>query len=220
MPSYAELTAALAPLRLIPRGGFRVAAGDGLADAAAVVLVGNAGSGLWSVFAAERRDEPNPLDAWVRRRLSPVADRLGARLAMPNDGPPYHPFQRWAMRAEAVHPSPLGLLIHPEFGLWHAYRAALMFTGPIDLPDRSETASPCADCAARPCLSACPVGAFDATGYDVAGCRTHVAGPHGTACHSGGCLARHACPIGRDYAYGPDQQAFHMAAFLPGASTL
>jgi ferredoxin len=215
MTAYADLTRELSPLGLIPRGGFRVMPEDGLDGVSAVVMVGNAGPGLWPAFSAGRRDEPDPLDAWVRRSLQPVAARLGALVVMPNEGPPYRPFQRWAMRAEAVHPSPLGLLIHPLYGLWHAYRAALLFAEEIDLPDRTEAASPCDSCAERPCLSACPVGAFDGTRYDVVACRAHAGGPHGGECRDGGCLARHACPAGQDHAYGAAQQAFHMAAFLP-----
>src|SRR4030095_137820 len=43
---------------------------------------------------------------------------------------------RWAMRAEAVAPSPLGILIHPDYGLWHAYRGALAFAERLALPPR------------------------------------------------------------------------------------
>ncbi|WP_281684528.1 ferredoxin [Thalassobaculum salexigens] len=213
--SYADLAAELSALGLIARGGFAVRPEDGLDGVATLVLVGNAGPAFWPAFAAGRRTEPDPLDAWVRRALEPVARRVGARVAMPDDGPPYHPFQQWAMRAEPVHPAPLGLLIHPAYGLWHAYRAALLFPTAIGLPEPPTAASPCETCVGRPCLSACPVGAFDASGYDVDACRGHAGGPDGAACRDGGCLARHACPVGRDYAYGPEQQAFHMAAFLP-----
>ena len=38
------------------------------------------------------------------------------------------------MRAEAVAPSPLGILIHPDYGLWHAYRGALAFAERLALP--------------------------------------------------------------------------------------
>lgn len=215
MSTYSDLASDLAPLGLIPRGGFRARPDDGLGAVSAVVMIGNAGPELWPAFARERRDEPDPLDAWVHRSLLPVAQRLGASVVMPNDGPPFRPFQRWAMRAEPVHPSPLGLLIHQVYGLWHAYRAALLFAAAIDLPNRPELANPCDSCVTRPCLTACPVGAFDGTDYDVAACRTHAGSPEGTACRTGGCLARHACPVGRDSAYGAAQQAFHMDAFLP-----
>jgi hypothetical protein len=220
MSAYSELARALIPLGLIPRGGFRVWPEDGLGGLSVVVLVGNAGPALWPAFSAGRRAEPDPLDAWVARSLAPVARRLGARLVMPNDGPPHAPFQRWAMRAEPVYPSPLGLLIHPVYGLWHAYRAALLFATEIDLPARADGVSPCDTCPDRPCLSACPVGAFDGIGYDVAACRAHAGGPGGGMCRSGGCLARHACPVGRDHAYGPAQQAYHMAAFLPSGGSV
>ena len=46
---------------------------------------------------------------------------ISARSALfPFGGPPHFPFQQWARRAEPVHPSPIGLLIHPIYGLWHS----------------------------------------------------------------------------------------------------
>lgn len=178
-----------------------------------VVLVGNAGPGLWQAFARARRaeDRPHELDAWTRRVMEPVAAAVGARVVFPFEGPPYHPFQRWAMAAEGLKPSPVGVLMHPVFGLWHAYRAALLFDARLPLPESAPAPHPCDSCDAKPCLSACPVGAFTAGGYDVAACRAHVRSAAGEACRAGGCLARHACPVGE--AYAPGQAAFHMAAF-------
>ena len=131
-------------------------------------------------------------------------------------GPPWLPFQRWAMKADSVAPSPLGILIHPDYGLWHAYRGAFAFVERLPLPPREQRPSPCDSCIERPCLSACPVGAFTPGRYDVARCRDHVAGPAGRACREEGCLARLACPIGRAHAYPAAEMAFHMAAFLAG----
>jgi hypothetical protein len=129
---------------------------------------------------------------------------------------PYLPFQRWAMRAAACHPSPLGLLIHPDYGLWHGYRGALLFAAALELPPPDRRASPCDNCADRPCLAACPVGAFDAAAYDIPGCTRHLARAPEPDCMHIGCLARHACPVGRDYRYAPAQARFHMLAFLEG----
>jgi hypothetical protein len=123
------------------------------------------------------------------------------------------PFQRWAMRAEAVHPSPIGMLIHPLFGLWHAYRAALAWPEGLDLPARPALASPCETCAEKPCLSTCPVGAFSRRGYDVPSCVRHLDTPAGADCMGEGCRARRACPVGRDYRYAPVQAEFHMLPF-------
>jgi hypothetical protein len=153
------------------------------------------------------------MDRWARRVIDPIAQRLGARPASPNDKP-FLPFQRWAMRAESVHPSPLGLLIHPVHGLWHAYRGALLFPSPVEgLPARTDVASPCETCATKPCLSACPVDAFSAAGYDVAACTGHLRSDAEPRCLSHGCRARDACPVGAESRYGAEQIVFHMRAF-------
>jgi len=216
----AAIEAVVRAAGLTPRGAFHPLAEDGvpaLGDGRPVgtlVLVGNAGGAMWAAFARARRDEPQPLDAWSRRVVDALAARLGAMPLFPFGGPPHHPFQRWARRAEAVHPSPLGALIHPDYGLWHAYRGALAFAEAIPLPPSDTRPSPCESCAERPCLAACPVGAFTAAGYDVGACAGHLRAPAGAECMNEGCLARRACPVGRSYTYSPEQMRFHMQAFL------
>ena len=195
--------------------GFRLNGGFHDKDGT-VVVVGHAGPKLWERFSAEMPAGPDPLDRWTRTVLAPVAARFGAKLLLPNDGPPWRPFQRWAMRAEAVHPSPLGLLVHPGFGLWHALRAALVFAERREVPPRAEAPSPCDSCNDRPCLTACPVGAFDGRTYAADRCAVHVASEAGRDCRERGCRARRACPVGSEWAWGDAQQAFHMAAFLAG----
>ena len=203
---------ALASHGLILRGGFRPESDEAdLEGIGTVVLVGNAGGGMWEAFSPHIHEERNPLDRWTKIVIDPIAEKFGARAIYPfgADAPP---FQRWAVRAETVYPSPLGILIHPEYGLWHAYRAALLFSERLDLPPRSAAPSPCDTCADKPCLSACPVGAFSGTAYDVAGCASHLASAD-QICLSGGCLARNACPVGQDWRYPGAQARFHMAAF-------
>ena len=74
-------------------------------------------AGAASPTSPEARDgRADPLDRWSRRVVDALAAALGARALYPFDGPPHWPFQRWARRAEAVHVSPLGLLIHPDYG--------------------------------------------------------------------------------------------------------
>ncbi|MBE0623111.1 MAG: hypothetical protein IH605_21185 [Burkholderiales bacterium] len=210
---------------LTPRGAFHPGAGDDVPPAAAdtpartLVLAGNAGPRMWRAFGAGRardaaRDAaPMSLDEWSEHVLNGIAARLGARVVFPFQHP-YLPFQRWAMRAEACHASPLGLLIHPDYGLWHGYRGALLLAAEIELPSPDRRASPCASCADRPCLSGCPVGAFEAGAYDVPACVCHLVFAPEPDCMDGGCLARCACPIGRDYRYAPAQARFHMQSFI------
>lgn len=220
MLALAAIVESIERCGLAARGAFALDDVDRQADLAgvnAIVLVGAAGARGWSAFAdsPEAGDgRPDPLDRWSRRVIGALAAALGARALYPFGGPPHWPFQRWAMRAEAVHVSPLGLLIHPDYGLWHSYRGALAFAEPIAIPAFARRASPCETCVARPCLSACPVGAFAADGYDVDACAGHLRDEEGRACMDGGCLARRACPVGAEHAHGPEQTRFHMRAFL------
>ena len=219
---YGSVEAALSARGLVARGGFHPTPADRvpmLADgrpAGTLVLVGNVGPGLWRAFAGSREfgTAPDPLDRWTRRVLTELADRWGVRALFPFGGPPYLPFVPWAKRAEPVFESPLGILIHPDHGLWHAYRGALAFAETMALPPRAARARPCDACADKPCLSACPVGAFTDGTYDVASCTRHIAAPEGSDCLDRGCRARRACPVGSEGAYEPAQARFFMAAFL------
>jgi len=174
--------------------------------------MGSAGSAMFARFAAERDPLVDSLDAWTRATVDPIAAECGAAALYPFDKPPL-PFLSWARRARCGHISPLGLNIHPEFGLWHAFRCALLFERDPALPAMAAGPNPCDSCRSKPCLATCPVGAFAAAGYDVAACAEHLMVPAGGACMERGCLARLACPVGTDYRYGPDQMRFHMAAF-------
>lgn len=216
------------------RGGFhsepedRVPALKTGKPAQTLLLLGNIDGAMWRAFKAspEGRDvetpsesppsdgDLGPMDRWSRRVISALAEELGAAPVFPFGGPPYHPFQSWAQKSEPVWPSPLGVLIHRDYGLWHAYRGALCFDSRIELPPQEDGESPCLSCADQPCLSTCPVSAFSDEGYNVPVCATHIAQPEGEDCVVLGCRARRACPVGANVRYQPEQAAFHMHAFL------
>ena len=225
---YAAVTRAIEAAGMAPRGGFHPAPEDlvpALPDgrtARTVVLAGDVGGRMWPAFAAARGrpGDAHPLDAWTRAVLTAAAEATGGVAAFPFGGPPHHPFQRWAQRAEPVTSSPIGILIHPDWGLWHAYRGALLFGEVFVVPERDGRPSPCLTCRDRPCLTTCPVEAFTGSAYRVDACVAHFRSPQGRSCAGRGCLARRACPVGRAHAHGADQAAFHMAAFVrahPGA---
>ncbi len=204
-----EARALLAPSGIGPLGWFRVE------NENAALLLGNIGGSLWGAFSASGYtddEQPNPLNRWTQRIVGDVAARFGVESRYPF-GEPVWPFQRYAMAATGMQPSPLGILIHPQYGLWVALRAALVFEEPIDPPATPVRNHPCDSCVEKPCLSTCPVGAFSGDGYDVTRCRSHLASGQGDDCLQGGCLARRACPVGGEYAYNASQQTFHMRAF-------
>ncbi|MDA9008825.1 hypothetical protein N9K16_02575 [Alphaproteobacteria bacterium] len=207
---------------LVTRGGFSVASDDQFlgqfleGEAGTLVLLGNVSDSYWHQFSNSPEylvGAPDPLDRWSRRVISKLSIDLDARALFPFDGPPYFPFQRWAAKAEPLAPSPLGLYISPEFGLWHAFRGALLFNCSFEVPTAATQSSPCLTCVDQPCLNTCPVGAFSVGGYDVNGCYSSISSDTERTCLGKGCQARLACPVGANYVYGEDQMRFLMAAF-------
>jgi len=228
---YSSISNVMEHFGLVVRGGFKPEYGDDVPIlsngqvAKFMVLAGNAGSGMWQVFSEspEYRDQiPDALDHWSRRVLTEIANKLDNDLAgdghcevlYPFEGPPWLPFQKWAQKAEPAFPSPTGPLIHPEYGMWHAWRGALIFSVSLAPPRRLHQENPCLSCEDQPCLSTCPVNAFKPDAYDVPSCVDHLASTDGTDCNELGCRARRACPVGREFTYQPAQAAFHTRAFF------
>ena len=212
--TYDHIVAEIAAASFVTLGSFHPGPEDRVPGAAGtLVLIGNAGPRMWQRFSAERTDTATTMDAWTEKVLMELAERLGGSMLFPFAKPPL-PFLSWAQKAKAGFVSPLGLNIHPDFGLWHAFRGALVMPQALNLPSASGAAHPCESCSAKPCLNTCPVAAFDGAGYDVDICAAHIATPEGHECLDQGCKARRACPVGTHYQYLPEQANFHMSAFL------
>jgi hypothetical protein len=218
-----ELARALEGAGVALRGAFHPSPEDNVPPFAhdtpilTLVLLGWTGGDQWPIFAAspEAHDGvPDPLNRWSKRLIDGIAAEFGAVALYPFDGPPWLDFQSWALKAEPVHRSPLGMLIHPQWGLWHSYRGALGFRQQLELGPPSTAPHPCEQCADRPCLSACPVSAFAADRpYDYAACLQYLEGD-GEDCRTRSCLARRACPVAADKRYSESQASFHMRAML------
>ncbi|WP_426227923.1 ferredoxin [Pararhizobium sp. DWP3-4] len=218
-----ELRAALAPHGVFLRGVVSFADGetapvlsDGQA-ARSVVLLGNVGGSIWTAFERWRNSLPDrggehPLDAWSKVVIQPVAGAFGATAYFPSD-PPWQPFQQWAMQAEGLKASPLGILIHPQYGLWHGYRGALGFAQAFPPAASPNHLHPCDHCPSKPCLTSCPAQAVLPSGFQITPCRAYLKTAEGQGgCMAGGCIARNACPAGAGYRYPAEQLHFHMAS--------
>lgn len=204
-----------------------IAVGEGaIAAGTGALLFGNAGPSMWRHFSQspEYRDgQPEPLDRWTRRIVVGVTDAAGQGThALFPFGAPVWPFQRWARRAMGVDASPLGMLIHPEYGLWFALRCAIAVPGlsrevekVIQLPEKMN--HPCDACTGKPCMNSCPVDAFSVGNFEARRCRSYLANERpstgGPNCMKDGCAARNACPVGVEWRYPPEQLRFHMDAF-------
>jgi len=218
-PKLDEVADAVAEHGLVVLGSF---AGSDLAplELDSLVLVGAAGSAIWPGFvqSAEYLDRnPDPLDRWSRRIGDQVAAGLGARSLYPFDEDPPLPFLRWAAMAGSSAQSRLGMFIHDEFGLWHAYRFALGFSESVDQAPpnpRTGLSQTCIDCETVACLDACPVDAFAPDGFGADVCRDYLRADSTCDCMEGGCLARRACPEAVAFVYQPAHARFHMEAFV------
>ncbi len=219
-PQVDEVVTAAEAAGLAFRGGFALTAEERagpLAEARSVALFGMIGAAQWPAFAAspEAADGlAHPLDRWSRRILTALAEQFGAVPLFPFEGPPYWPFQRWAQRAEPVHPSPLGLLIHPRYGLSHSYRGALAFSSMLEFAPSATEATPLRHLRRASVPGGVSRRRFLPRRLRRRALRRLSRTGDGAACVQGGCLARQACPVGREHVQAPEQARFHISAFL------
>ncbi|MGI9493706.1 MAG: hypothetical protein ACR2QF_15010, partial [Geminicoccaceae bacterium] len=124
---YRELGSTLERKGLLILGHFSIADDeivlpDRAVQPKTIALVGNAGSSFWPFFSAAREERPDlTLDRWTQETVGSVADQFSVTPLYPFEGPPFLPFTQWAIRTRTLSPSPIGLTIHPEYGLWHAF---------------------------------------------------------------------------------------------------
>ncbi|MFD0980392.1 ferredoxin [Tropicimonas aquimaris] len=214
-PDFESLEHEAGSLSLSILGGLHVAPSDkGIPEGVhTLLLLGPAEPGFWpSVTATPEFSDaaPDPLDRWSRRVIGDWAARIGAEALFPFGGPPFLPFLDWLTRTGRAWSSPVGLVVHAEAGLFLSVRGALALRQRIALPD--PVPCPCDSCATRPCLSACPVSALGAGGYDTGRCHDHLDTGR-SDCMELGCAVRRACPVSQNYPRLPAQSAFHMRAF-------
>ncbi|MEL7151516.1 MAG: ferredoxin [Pseudomonadota bacterium] len=178
-----------------------------------LALLGPHEPGFWSHFQGtpEFADgAADPMDRWSLRVVTELAKHVGGTPLFPF-GSPARPFIGWALRSGRAWSSPAQLLVHDVAGLMVSYRGAVLLPEVLPLPEPSTR--PCEECDAKPCLTACPVGALGAAGYDIPACHRFLDQADGKDCMNTGCAVRRSCPVSRHYARQPEQSAFHMASF-------
>jgi len=224
----ADLNKVLSEHGLLIRGGFNLDENELNdypeinTDLRSLVMVGVAGSSFWPEFqsSSEYRSylqgKVDPLDRWSKRIGDLSAKTCLGQAVYPFEGPPYYPFIQWAQRCETLHSSKMGFSIHPEYGLWHAFRFALLLPDSyeeLDVKNQNDNKNPCITCADSPCLNSCPVSAYTEAGFDPDVCFTYLQHNENGKCRTKGCIARRSCPEGANFRYEPKHAEFHMTAF-------
>ncbi len=217
-PEWEARRRALAAVGLDTGGGADGAAWQHvLPGCRSVVVVASSGRALWNAFVADLRAHPehltgeaHPLDAFVVRslaRLDPEPDPERRWVRCAAEPEMFVDFRPLAADAGLGWTSRVGLLLHPEAGLWISLRAACFTIEALPVSRALVGEGPCGDCPA-PCEPACPGGAVGDDGWSVAACaRFHQ---ESRGCH-GRCDARLACPVGAGHAHGLLQHHYHNA---------
>ncbi len=201
---------------LTPPHGLRLSGRCHGDNATTVLLLSPDEPLFWSVFTAspEYNDGlAHPMDRWSTRVITCWAEQHGGKAVFPSDGPPYPDFLGWARKSGQFWQSPVGMLVNRHMGLFVSFRGAVLIPGLLDLP--APDTPPCPQCPQQPCLSACPVHAFSARGYDVPKCHDWLDQPRGADCMNNGCGVRRACPLSKDCGRLTKQSAWHMRYFHP-----
>jgi hypothetical protein len=174
-----------------------------------LILLGHAGRRLWECVQAANPGGEHPIDdytcATVDRCFAQFFPANRYRIVYP--GPAPLGLQALGKLAGWHHASPFMIGVDRQWGSWFAYRAVVLAdtafpaTPAVDR-NKPENTSPCLDCIAQPCLSACPAGA---TGehFLLEACSAERL-RNGSACALV-CLARQACPVGNEHRYDAAQ---------------
>ena len=190
-----------------------------------IVVIGNGGGDFWRAFKTHVAENPgwldreNPLDDFTRevveKEIVKPIQSAGARCiaVYPFGSGPMLNFMQLAMIAGLAGPSIIGVVVHPVFGPWIAFRAALLLDREIDRPGGAIGFDPCPTCSTRSCISACPAAAVSfPSGWDIPKCMAHRVEAHPDCADR--CDARMACVLGPDERYPDDELAYHQMRAL------
>jgi epoxyqueuosine reductase len=224
-PFGLNLVAAIPADRYDASAGAAMRAGSIDPNCRSIVILGNGGGDFWRAFTDHAARHPgwmereNPLDDFTRltidSHVSPalLAAGIGCAPVFPFVGGSTLDFMRLGRLAGVAGPSIIGVLAHPAFGPWIAFRAALLLDADADQPGEAAGFDPCPSCSTRDCVAACPAGAVTfAAGWDIPRCLTHRVEAEAQCAPR--CHARVECVIGREHRYSQDELAYHQERAL------
>ena len=176
-----------------------------------LVLLGHGGRRLWEALQAFGHQTNDPVDYYSLVMTKTFIEQY---LGSPSSLMLYPlssitiPLQRLGELAGWSHPSPLGIGINEQYGVWFAYRSAFLTTLALPLTDDQRTQSPCDACYDKPCISGCPSGAVQGVDlFDIYKCGNFRV-QEDSVCQDR-CLARMACPYAPQHHYTLEQIRYH-----------
>ena len=187
---------------------------------ATLLLIGHGGRALWDHLHGSDFDfhgTGDPIDTFsvkaTNEALAVELPHVGRRLLYPE---PACPVDLVALGRHIgwLAPSPLGLGIHPEFGLWSAFRALWLLEAASEISPRPRAPDVCQSCVPQSCVAACPANAVTVDRRFNLGSCTDYRSNIQSAC-ADTCLSRLACPEGAEHRYGDAQLSYHYRLTRP-----
>ena len=195
-------------------------------ESGSLLLVGHAGKKFWEVLSKTNAEavmqKSDPVDAYSAASSKSAIERhlgfVNAQQLFPSADCPIN-LMAIGQAFNWHSPSPLGMGIHREYGLWSAYRAGWWLD--LELSDNtisnvdsllpksfSETSGICLHCQTQDCVAACPADAIEFKKKPDLGRCADYRLEDGSRCEST-CLARMACPYAEEHRYTEAQMSYH-----------
>ena len=176
-----------------------------------IILLAHGGEELWRQLPHPIHEDDDPIDNFSLRAMREFADSVidgECKILFPLTDY-LLPLQKLSRELNLSRPSPLGLDISQNFGVWFAFRGMLITKRDIPSLVPRPFESPCLTCKSQECANACPVGAVKLnSSFEIKTCADYRFSD-GSAC-ADKCLARLACPYQSEHRYEILQTQYHM----------
>ncbi|MER3445696.1 MAG: hypothetical protein C4291_02160 [Candidatus Dadabacteria bacterium] len=187
-------------------------------NAKSVILVGFAGRGFWEILQGFLKENPQfreTREDWIDEYT--VLRFMSASRILDDAGVDYaiaFPFVSAGLALDFSKlgelggvgaRSLMGILIHPEYGLWISLRGAIITDLEFSQYNEPLSFDPCPHCS-KPCISACPANTVSEDGWDYNACMKFRLSDD--TCRDN-CASRRACPYGKEHQYSEEQLAHH-----------
>lgn len=141
-------------------------------------LIGSGGISLWENLPHPLDATTNPIDNFTQNKMQEFAKKTlndEIEILYPNE----HftmPLQKIGRAMNLCTQSPIGIDIHPHFGLWFAFRGVFLTSAKIPIITMENKSSLCDSCSQKPCLHSldlkisrlnCPINEHRYTSFQI-----------------------------------------------------
>ncbi len=177
-----------------------------------LILIGNGGPDFWIKNKNDFQNPSltsleNPIDEFCKNVFLKNFDLKKNVLSYPLLKPNVSLLELSSI-AHFSHPSPLGIHISNEFGVWFAFRMLILSNEDLEEKISSPFSSPCKNCINLDCLQSCPASATSLEDFQFSPCFEYRLLKH-SPCQFN-CIARKSCPYKSEMTYPKEQVEYHM----------